>query len=519
MNKLAAGTLTEELGRPGDRSNKQQATARHAIYTASTLYKQPEKAVVCYLRAAQLLENDDSPWATQAQRQAIGCAIELIEKYELWNQPLSYKTHRFTVTQSASNIYADATHLDRLYYADRYRSMILTPTIRAQKSGIAMTAHFPKTEKLSPSNPFMPGIGYVYSVTAHPRWIDSNTLHIDLRKSIDHPEDSYNYTIPHTIIEGMTKRFIYEGLVGVFRPYNDLRGSGLYAYEPIDPDRIPIVLVHGLAASPNLWVKPTHKLLQDPFIRENYQFYAFYYPTGLPLAHNASKLKRHVQELHDYLVQHGAGEKAENMVVIGHSMGGLLTSGITRDYSNVASEIYTKDLANVDLGNTSAQALEGLLEEPPLDCVTRAIFVATPHRGSEYANNWIGQITSHFIELPQQFAAIDPNHYREDLTSLGRSIFNPQEGYDGVQRLKFNNPALEYNLSRPKLPQVTYHSIIGDRGFPGQLENSSDGVVSYQSSHLNEAVSEKIVPAWHNAQDNDKAIAEMQRILRLHLKK
>jgi hypothetical protein len=54
--------------------------------------------------------------------------------------------------------------------------------------------------------------------------------------------------------------------------------------------------------------------------------------------------------------------------------------------------------------------------------------------------------------------------------------------------------------------------VIGDRGKGGGV-NSSDGVVPYWSSHLDFAVSEKIVPSGHGANENLEGIAEIHRIL------
>jgi hypothetical protein len=58
-----------------------------------------------------------------------------------------------------------------------------------------------------------------------------------------------------------------------------------------------------------------------------------------------------------------------------------------------------------------------------------------------------------------------------------------------------------------------YHSIIGDRG-RGDMPNSSDGVVPYESSHLEGAQSESIVPVRHTAFDQPATVAEVDRILR-----
>ncbi|MBV8415111.1 MAG: hypothetical protein JO251_07875 [Verrucomicrobia bacterium] len=60
--------------------------------------------------------------------------------------------------------------------------------------------------------------------------------------------------------------------------------------------------------------------------------------------------------------------------------------------------------------------------------------------------------------------------------------------------------------------RVPFHSIIGNRGINDGAE-SSDGVVSYRSAHLEGAESEKSVPAGHDLLSNAAAIAEIKRIL------
>ena len=67
----------------------------------------------------------------------------------------------------------------------------------------------------------------------------------------------------------------------------------------------------------------------------------------------------------------------------------------------------------------------------------------------------------------------------------------------------------------PMTKGIPYHSIMGDRG-RGDTPNSSDGVVPYWSSHLEEAQSEFIVPSNHSAHQNRRAIEEVRRILKLH---
>lgn len=67
----------------------------------------------------------------------------------------------------------------------------------------------------------------------------------------------------------------------------------------------------------------------------------------------------------------------------------------------------------------------------------------------------------------------------------------------------------------PLRPDVPIHSIMGDRG-KGDTPDSSDGIVSYWSSHLKNQASEKIVPSGHGSHQHPEGMAEARRILRLH---
>jgi hypothetical protein len=67
---------------------------------------------------------------------------------------------------------------------------------------------------------------------------------------------------------------------------------------------------------------------------------------------------------------------------------------------------------------------------------------------------------------------------------------------------------------------VKYHSILGSEGKDGEpVEDTSDGVVPYWSSHLDGAESERIVRSSHGVQETPAAMLEMRRILHLHAEK
>ncbi|MDR9777716.1 hypothetical protein RJJ65_34860, partial [Rhizobium hidalgonense] len=70
-----------------------------------------------------------------------------------------------------------------------------------------------------------------------------------------------------------------------------------------------------------------------------------------------------------------------------------------------------------------------------------------------------------------------------------------------------------------KIVDIPYHSIIGNNKGDVPKSEMTDGIVSYNSAHLEGAVSEKIIDGGHSIQETPEAVLELRRILRLHLEK
>ncbi|MCB1098876.1 MAG: hypothetical protein KDN22_25105, partial [Verrucomicrobiae bacterium] len=103
-----------------------------------------------------------------------------------------------------------------------------------------------------------------------------------------------------------------------------LEETGLYRFEPFDPNRIPVIFVHGLKSSPSIWKVMVNELRRDPKIRKQYQFWSFSYPTGLPILYSAKLLRDDLNTLQETFNPQGNLPTWRNMVLVGHSMGGLV---------------------------------------------------------------------------------------------------------------------------------------------------------------------------------------------------
>jgi hypothetical protein len=154
----------------------------------------------------------------------------------------------------------------------------------------------------------------------------------------------------------------------------------------------------------------------------------------------------------------------------------------------------------------------------PHPAIARVVFIATPHRGSELGDQFIGRLADRLIRLPVPLRLL----YRNLLAQNGAEFFTSEilEGGlpSSIDELRSDNRLLRTLAGLPRKP-VPVHSIIGqkDPGLP--IELGSDGVVPYSSSHLDWASSESVVPGDHGCQDSSDTIRELRRILYLHLGK
>ena len=282
--------------------------------------------------------------------------------------------------------------------------------------------------------------------------------------------------------------------------------SGLFMLEPYQPERVPVVLVHGLLSTPQMWGDVINEIEGDPELRGRVQFWVFWYPTGTPITFNALKLR---DELATARRRYGL---PRGVVLVGHSMGGLLARlQVTEPgraiwdttFKNRADELYRKVPAQSFLKRSA------IFNSNP--DVKREVFICVPHRGSQMALGSIGNIGRKLISLPASLVFQTQKTLGIPLELIfgkGRRLPTSIDG------LSPHSPLL---TALDRLPILApHHSIIGDSG-RGDSPLSSDGTVPYSSSHLDSAESELIVPGPHSSYELPPTIAEIRRILRLHL--
>ena len=310
--------------------------------------------------------------------------------------------------------------------------------------------------------------------------------------------------------------------------------SGLYLVEPYQPGKIPVVFIHGLMSSPATWVQMINSLKNDPMIRKRYQFWFYSYSSGVPVLASAGELRKALLAAREELATTPETRASfDRMVLVGHSMGGLVTRTLLQDNPHYILEQVTQHTWSELCSQLSPAELE-LAEDyavlPALPFVHRAVFMAVPHKGSEMAQMSIARLGSRIVHLPQTLLDKVPVFFQmflklnEDddeevrrLRSIGGLGQSANRNFTGLNDLDPDSLFIQALGSSRIKEGVIYHSIIGDQeqaDHPG----GSDGVVPYSSSHLDGAESEVIVRSGHSVHRSPAAMRELLRILRRHLR-
>ena len=307
----------------------------------------------------------------------------------------------------------------------------------------------------------------------------------------------------------------------LFNPERADKLRGMFMLEPYDPQKIPVVMVHGLWSSPVTWMEMFNELRSFPEIRDQYQFWFYLYPTGQPFWISARQMREHLAKMRRKIDLPHSALALDQMVFVGHSMGGLVSKLQTLESrGDFWSLLSDEPFEDFDAEDETRQRLAETVFFSPNPSIRRVITIATPHRGSDFANDYTRWLARKLISLPEMMVSEsrrltrdNPGFFRNtDLLTISTSI----------ESLSPDSPVLPVMLRSPKSPRTTYHNIIGlvaDEGIVGSLASGSDGIVGYESAHLDEVASEIVVESDHlNVHRHPRAILEVRRILLEHQK-
>jgi hypothetical protein len=148
------------------------------------------------------------------------------------------------------------------------------------------------------------------------------------------------------------------------------------------------------------------------------------------------------------------------------------------------------------------------------------ITIGTPHRGSEFANDYTRWLARKIIKLPvmaistgNRLAAENPSLFKDSkLLTVANAI----------DSLAPESPIFPVMMRAKRAPGVKYHNIIGVLENPSLITGRAgrgDGVVDYASAKMDDVDSELVIDAHHTTIHMiGKTIFEVRRILLDHLR-
>jgi pimeloyl-ACP methyl ester carboxylesterase len=287
----------------------------------------------------------------------------------------------------------------------------------------------------------------------------------------------------------------------------------LAALRPHRRGRIPVVFVHGTNSNPGRWAEMVDVLEADPRIYDRYEPWFFFYNSGSPIVYSSYLLREKLTQAVAKFDPDGTDACLRDMVVIGHSQGGLLTKMMAVDSGDrFWRNVTNKPFDEVKMTDEQRERLRPIAFFDHLPFVRRVVFIATPHRGSYLVSrDFVRRLVASLISVPKRItemsvglAAINPEALAADAGSM-TAIDNMSPGNRFVRTL----------ADIPIDPTVKANSIIPVKG-TGPIESENDGVVEYTSAHIEGVESEKVVHSDHSTQSHPETIEEVRRILLQH---
>ncbi|MDZ4817829.1 MAG: alpha/beta fold hydrolase [Planctomycetota bacterium] len=307
---------------------------------------------------------------------------------------------------------------------------------------------------------------------------------------------------------------------GLLRPEEASEKTGLYMVEPYRPDKIPVLFVHGLWSSPITWMEMFNDLQGQRELRDNYQFWFYLYPTGQPFWISGTGMREDLAKLRNLVDPRNQLPAMDQMVLVGHSMGGLVSRMQTldsrNDFWNLVSD---KPFQLVKADITARTDLEKTFFFHPNRAVKRVVTIGTPHRGSSFASSTTRYVGNKLITLPAMFTQRKQQLLEEnkDILKTDSKLFTISTSIDSLDP---ESPLLPAMLAAHRAPWTHYHNVVGRLPRKGlnRLAADGDGIVEFSSASLEDVESQIVVQADHvNVHRHPLAVLEVRRILLQHL--
>ena len=135
------------------------------------------------------------------------------------------------------------------------------------------------------------------------------------------------------------------------------------------------------------------------------------------------------------------------------------------------------------------------------------------------SDRWFTKVARKIIRLPGAFLNAATDSLLNEDPSLKDLVNELDKGLiqNGPSDLSHQSKFIALTQDIQPRKGLKYHSIMGNTSQSNDPALITDDIVAYESAHLKQAQSEKIITGGHSIQETPEAILELRRILRQHL--
>lgn len=290
--------------------------------------------------------------------------------------------------------------------------------------------------------------------------------------------------------------------------------QGVFLLQDYDPGKTIIVMIHGLGGSPLVWARLTNRILATPELRARFQIWHVVYETNAPLLVDRLRVQQFLDRALTQLDPQRQQRARRSMVLIGHSMGGVLARLLTANSGEAVWQAFGRlPLTQLQGRPDDLDLLDRLFHFTACPDVGKAIFLAAPHHGSPMTGHFIGRVAVRLVrpedpELKALRRVIDANQSGIRPALLKAYRLN---GLNSISTLSSVQPVSRAGASLLPAAGIRYYTIAGN--LPGE-NPPGDGVVPLESALLAGAQSTTVVNSGHAVYANDQAISAIIDILR-----
>ncbi len=309
------------------------------------------------------------------------------------------------------------------------------------------------------------------------------------------------------------KRLAWWGMIGGAEVG---KRSGLFLLDDYDPNKTPIIMIHGVAGSPLIWARLSNAIMGDPELHRRYQIWHIVYQSNAPLLVERYRVQHYIDNAWSVVDPDGHAPARQGVVLIGHSMGGviarLLCAQSTPEVWNAA---FSAPFESLHANARDLATLKNVFQFKPYPGVDEIIFMAAPQRGSPSAEGLLGRLVGllawrHIEEMTglMRIVADNPKAIQPALEAIFRT------GHiTSITSLRPEEPVTLADEKLMPAPGIRYDTIAGV--LPG-VKPPGDGYVPLSSALFPGSTTTLIVRSDHKVPDRPEAIEHVLKILREH---